>query len=396
MKAASDLLEWARANENVRIVTTPIPNGVLPPGIDGKIHDVKVFIKRESDDELYNKHPDLRKLIARGHCFIELDHSDGTKTIQCVIRALKKFTGNDDRDVCWKEYFSKPISETVDIVCTSKTNGEAAHLGSMLICDQIYICAGSKNVHMLFKNKTQLQMYELDNPRYTIAKEICEIVLIKFDIASNNKMYNFMLKNRCMAVMEYLCVDHPHIVMINETSLKFIAWTSCCDNNTTLVSMRPDYGIELAKTSFNCDTIDYKVIEYSEFDEHVKEIHKATESEGEVMYFVDKDDVVIGLLKKKTVWYVIIRAIREKLRHALKHTLNVDKLNKTFHKKLVDTEDWLKFDDFDNWYTIASSFFAWLHDQQSEHGIDTILRRYNNEFPLLYDEFSGYHSKKSL
>ena len=34
--------------------------------------------------------------------------------------------------------------------------------------------------------------------------------------------------------------------------------------------------------------------------------------EGEVMYFVDMNDNVIGLVKKKTAWYIVLRAIREK------------------------------------------------------------------------------------
>lgn len=34
------------------------------------------------------------------------------------------------------------------------------------------------------------------------------------------------------------------------------------------------------------------------------------------MYFIDNQRNVIGLLKKKTIWYIICRAIREKVRNA--------------------------------------------------------------------------------
>ena len=44
----------------------------------------------------------------------------------------------------------------------------------------------------------------------------------------------------------------------------------------------------------------------------MSQVRKEYGFEGEVMYFVDKKDHVIGLLKKKTAWYILARAIREK------------------------------------------------------------------------------------
>ena len=35
------------------------------------------------------------------------------------------------------------------------------------------------------------------------------------------------------------------------------------------------------------------------------------------MYFINEKGNVIGLLKKKTAWYVLARAIREKARNAV-------------------------------------------------------------------------------
>ena len=44
-------------------------------------------------------------------------------------------------------------------------------------------------------------------------------------------------------------------------------------------------------------------------------VRKGYGYEGEVIYFIDEYGNVIGILKKKTVWYIILRAIREKLRN---------------------------------------------------------------------------------
>ena len=38
--------------------------------------------------------------------------------------------------------------------------------------------------------------------------------------------------------------------------------------------------------------------------------------EGEVLYFMDRGNHTVGLVKKKTSWYVLCRAIREKVNHA--------------------------------------------------------------------------------
>ena len=37
--------------------------------------------------------------------------------------------------------------------------------------------------------------------------------------------------------------------------------------------------------------------------------------EGEVLYFLDDQNNVIGLIKKKTAWYILCRALREKTAH---------------------------------------------------------------------------------
>lgn len=411
-------LEWARGNENVKIVSTLVPRGILPLDVVGRIHDVKVFgKKKQNDDHLYNEYPELRRRVSRGHCLLELEYDDGRRRVICVIRALKKFTSNDERDTCWEEYFTKPIDQTVDIVCTSKTNGEAAHLSPFLIDDQIYLCAGSKNVHMIFKNKEHLDMYG-DEPRYRIAMEICRKVLDDFDIGWKRNMYLFMLENRCTAVMELLSVDHQHIVKVEKSALKFIAWTTNDNtfdtnkqeendpsddasekgtdvsddvksddvNNKSLISIRADRGIKMAK-KYGFDTIDYKVIKYSQLESHIEKIKQTTNIEGEVMYFVDDQDNTIGLLKKKSVWYVIIRAIREKLRYCIKKELDVEKLSKKFHDKLVDTQTWLKFDAIDEWYVTGSSFFKWIKQQQTERGVDVVEKQFESHFPSLFEEF---------
>ncbi|KAH3768717.1 hypothetical protein DPMN_169934 [Dreissena polymorpha] len=47
----------------------------------------------------------------------------------------------------------QPIEETDFVVSTCKANGEAAHLSCIEVDGEYVLCGGSKNVHLLFKNK---------------------------------------------------------------------------------------------------------------------------------------------------------------------------------------------------------------------------------------------------
>jgi len=53
---------------------------------------------------------------------------------------------------------------------------------------------------------------------------------------------------------------------------------------------------------------------YKDAEDYLTKIRKDFGYEGVVLYFIDSEFNVIGLLKKKTVWYIIIRAVREKIR----------------------------------------------------------------------------------
>ena len=45
------------------------------------------------------------------------------------------------------------LDEARTVVCTRKANGEAAHLSSCVVAGRQLICVGSKNVHMLIRNR---------------------------------------------------------------------------------------------------------------------------------------------------------------------------------------------------------------------------------------------------
>ena len=53
--------------------------------------------------------------------------------------------------------------------------------------------------------------------------------------------------------------------------------------------------------------VSYEVIETARAEERMERVRRDVGYEGEVLYFLDARDNVIGLLKKKTAWYVVLR-----------------------------------------------------------------------------------------
>ena len=63
--------------------------------------------------------------------------------------------------------------------------------------------------------------------------------------------------------------------------------------------------------------VDYSIISLNQIEDYLLKVRNDYGYEGCVLYFLDEDSNVIGILKKKTTWYIIIRAVREKLRSYL-------------------------------------------------------------------------------
>merc|ERR1711962_303740 len=86
------------------------------------------------------------------------------------------------------------------------------------------------------------------------------------------------------------------------------------------------------------------------------------------MYFVNNKCPSIGLLKDKTAWYVLARAIREKARNAVRNFAKNPSepvsgcINKT-EARLRQIKSWLGFSDayLDAWIVLGTGFLKWLH-----------------------------------
>lgn len=200
-----------------------------------------------------------------------------------------------------------------------------------------------------------------------------------------NVLFSFFHHTKFTAVLEILQPTYQHVEDLSYLSapkLFFISWSKT-DMEGDLyeedVCIPPDFGQEVAR-AFKLAVTGYDTILHKDLSERLTYIRKGHGYEGEVLYFVDSTDKVIGLLKKKTVWYIIVRAIREKAKNAVatmrknpseKFDL-ADSVTRT-RKRLKEIQKWLGLDQeaAAEWEEVAVGFLKWLMNAFKEKKIKT-------------------------
>ncbi|GFN89823.1 actin-binding protein ipp-like [Plakobranchus ocellatus] len=380
MRKAESWLDWAKRLQYLKVVETEIPDFILPGKNSGEIIDVKVFSRRGPDDAIYDTYQSVREKVARGNCFLRINKGP-LKGTRCILHALKKFTGglgdDDDKDRgdnhTWKKYFAKPLDSARKVIATKKANGEAAHLSCLEMDGHRLICAGSKNVHILIRNRGDIACYRGD--RYRIAAEVCHSImdnLEEMETVQRDRLLDFLIATRLTAVFEILAPNHQHVEDLSYLSkpvVQFITWTSTelePDADQMLCTVPPHLGIELAR-AFGLQTVDYETIPVVEVKARMKMIRQGYQYEGEVLYFLDSRNRVMGLLKKKTIWYIICRAIREKARNAGgsfmkdRGSFSIQKSENQVRKRLKDIQGWLGLSNEATlqWENLGIAFVKW-------------------------------------
>lgn len=181
---------------------------------DATLYDIKV-VSRGPDDIVYDRNPAIRAKvinsswkikiwfkiqtffllkIARGNCILEYKPKKGPSEFDLVIYALRKFTGGlgdedeiDRNNQDWKKYFLKDLDATKRVAAMKKANGEAAHMSCRFIDGKFFVIAGSKNVHLVFQNRSDIGKYV--GERYMVATVIAQSIekfLSEMDAALRN------------------------------------------------------------------------------------------------------------------------------------------------------------------------------------------------------------------
>lgn len=400
--------------QRVRVVEADIPAGILPDRVQGDLRDFKVGCPRKGrvpDDAMYNRHEDLREKIARGNTVMYLhDHQESSITYDCLIFALRKFTGgmgDEDEDQpddqkTWMKYFLRPVEQTSRIICTQKANGEAAHFSARYLKDRFIVAAGSKNVHLVCRTYADIAKYS--DSRYMVAKTVAESTLdMLCSLTPENAsiLLSFMHHTQVTGVFEVLQPHYQHVVDLSHlkaSQMNFICFTlpygiESKKNQDSLCALSPDKSLDFAR-SLGMITIDYETIEADQGEARMDLVRQGYGSEGEVFYYVDNKGHVIGLLKKKTAWYILCRAIREKASHAVLDYIKErngkfqesDRINK-LKSRIKQIQTWLGFDDEYRtvWEDLGSQFMKWLIARAAKNEVQPDKVR--GFFPGLWNQF---------
>jgi len=178
--------------------------------------------------------------------------------------------------------------------------------------------------------------------------------------------YDHLLADSLTTSFEILQPDYQHIELFDftEPKLKFISFTknseavvssqdddSATEEMIATLCQDPRLGAAIAQTA-GFETITLAEWPLDEMENLFTHIRQGYGKEGSVLYFVDANRNVIGLLKKKTMWYILLRAIREKskgLAHQYRKEIPTEsKISYTAKKtesRLKAIQQWLSFND---------------------------------------------------
>ncbi|XP_066951819.1 uncharacterized protein [Macrobrachium rosenbergii] len=196
--------------------------------------------------------------IARGTTTMELQGKESWHDV--IIYANKKFTGcigdednkQPNNDDTWLEYCLEPLENAVKIICMEKLNGDAVHFSGRYIGEKFYLIAGSKNVHMLIRKRSDIDLY--NGSRFELAKVFARTVCDTLGNLSKDVLqllFSFLHHTKVTAICEVLQPGHQHIVNLSylETNeLNFITFTPTAsgDEETTLTAFPPHHTLKLA------------------------------------------------------------------------------------------------------------------------------------------------------
>lgn len=401
-ETAEMLREFSVKQKLVKIHNEKVPDGILPHDYTATLYDMKVNA-RGPDDEVYSKHPEIQKMIARGTTTMELQGKESWHDV--IIYANKKFTGcigdednkQPNNDDTWLEYCLEPLENAVKIICMEKLNGDAVHFSGRYIGEKFYLIAGSKNVHMLIRKRSDIDLY--NGSRFELAKVFARTVCDTLGNLSKDVLqllFSFLHHTKVTAICEVLQPGHQHIVNLSylETNeLNFITFTPTAsgDEETTLTAFPPHHTLKLAG-ALGLVCASYTEIEPKFIMNQRHQIRAYHNKEGEVLYYLNKDGKTFGIAKAKSVWYICLRALREKAVFSFtsKKVKTDRKLNdhiKTVHKRYEEIQDWLKLSQqcLESWKSLGASFMRWLSEEIEKDGLDPKIIR--PKFPVLWKKF---------
>lgn len=337
---------------------------VIPTNSKGEL--TKKYSYDVLDDNTYVKYPELIKLIPRG---LSLAFYNGIEI--CKLDGLEKFDGScplDDDDLDHNNFGQLPNifkQNAIDIAnwtnlkveFLEKANGKMAIFKVFKMAKQYFILGGSKNVHIVVGIHEDIKGLELHHG-----------ILKKFQTDVSNIVDLDSLVNKTI-IGEY--IDGRHIIFVEKPYLVYFSGPLM-----NIGRLFPDQT----------------TIPTVEQLEHIRNLEN---SEGAVITYTNLDTGIVFRQKHKSIWYILIRVMREGLRHFKKDTpvdIILTKVYGIFKKR---SDDFLNLSDanFIKWHEILQNFILFIKHSKYEF---TDLDNQNLGIGAVYHEFvncdpSGYN-----
>lgn len=391
----------------VRIVTQSLPDGILPKQYTGNLYDIRVG-GHGPDDAIYNNNVDIRQNIPRGTTIMSIVENNNEEILDVVLYANRKFTGaigdedeaQPETNEIWRSYCLENPDEAEKIVAMDKLNGEAAHFSGRFIDGKFYFITGSKNVHMIISCEEDIEKYE--GERFRIAKVIAKAVLKHVNqMQEKNRqvLFNLLHHAKSTVVCEILQPDNQHIVNLSdvkEPTLTVVCMTPTVsdESETSLTALPPHLCLELFK-ALEFTTASYQIIDRNNLDKLIQTKRNEVNKEGHVLYYLKSSkgyENTIGMVKTKTIWYVIMRALREKAVFTFtaakkRHGWSLEDRILSTHKRFNEIQNWLKFsnDYLKEWNNLSESFLHWLNGEINSNS--QAGENIRPQFPIIWDRF---------
>ena len=139
----------------------------------------------------------------------------------------------------------------------------------------------------------------------------------------------------------------------------------------------------------NITPANYHEVLEKEKEKEIEKVRLKENSEGMVLYYLNKSNETIGLLKLKTNWYIFLRALREKLSFYFnnKNKENIDIIQK-INKRYNEIQLWLSLTNkqVNEWKNVAEQFTNWMNCQQ-QLAIPIRAVDIKSKFPIFWKEF---------
>ena len=199
----------------------------------------------------------------------------------------------------WEHYFTQEPSKAKYIIRTSKENGEAAHFSQFRWNGVQYYVFGSKNVHLIVKQASDLQKYT--DKRYMTATMIANAMINQIVTKKDDKIQKFLdhlEKNDLSCCFEFLNVEYQHVEFFDfkDSKYRFITFTSNKDLKQ-LVDSNFEKNLTVAQEA-GFETVKITTYQVEQQNKLFDEIREDIGNEGSVLYYFTADNTCIGMVSQ--------------------------------------------------------------------------------------------------